>query len=78
MQSNRRPNFLSLYLSNGEESVKKDHGNEFRGSKNGGREVWVGLERPKNNEIRRPTVAAAAAFADPIQARSTAFGREIL
>ena len=29
--------------------MKRDHGNEFRGSKNGGREVWVGLEWPENN-----------------------------
>ena len=35
--------FLS-YLSNGDESGEKDHGNEFRGSKNGGKEVWVGLK----------------------------------
>ena len=52
MRSNRRPNFLSSYLSNDEESAKKDHGNEFRGSKNGGREVWVNLEWPK--KIRKP------------------------
>ena len=31
--------------------MKKDHGNEFIGSKNGGREVWVGLEWPKNSKI---------------------------
>ena len=41
--------FLS-YLLNGEEYAKRDHGNEFRGSKNGGREVWVGLGWPKNAE----------------------------
>ena len=35
------------YLSNGEESAKRDHGNEFRGSKNGGREVWGGLKLPE-------------------------------
>ena len=68
--------FLS-YLSNGEESAKKDHGNEFRGSKIGGREVWVGLEWPKNEENRQPTVAAATAFAGPIWARPAAVGREI-
>ena len=50
--SNSRPNLFSLYLSNGKESTKRDHGNEFRGSKNGGREVWVGLELPKNRKIR--------------------------
>ena len=46
--------------------MKGDHGNEFRGSKNGGREVWVGLEWPKNRKIRRPTLAATTAFAGPI------------
>ena len=44
-RSNCRPNLFSSYLSNGEESEENDHGNEFRGSKNGeGGEVWVGLE----------------------------------
>ena len=76
-RSNRRPNLFSLYLSNGEESAKKDHRNEFRGSKNGGREVWVGLEWPKNEENRQPTVAAASAFAGSIRARPAAVGREI-
>ena len=42
--------FLS-YLSNGEEYAKRDYGNEFRGSKNGGNEVWVGLRWPKNTKI---------------------------
>ena len=69
--------FLS-YLSNGDESGEKDHGNEFRGSKNGGKEVWVGLKWPENTKIRRPKVVAAAEFAGPIQARSAAIGREIL
>ena len=68
--------FLS-YLSNGEESEEKDHGNELRGSKNGGREAWVGLKWPKNGEIKQPTLAAAAAFAGSIQASSAAVGREI-
>ena len=68
---------FSSYLSNGEESEEKDHGNEFRGSKNGGRGVWVGLECLKNVENRRPTLAAAAAFAGSIQVRSAAVGREI-
>ena len=36
--------FFSSYLSNGEKYAKRDHGNEFKGSKIGGREVWVGLE----------------------------------
>ena len=67
-----------LNLSNGNESGEKDHGNEFRGSKNGGREVWVGLEWPENDKIRRPKVAAAVVFAGPIRARPAADGREIL
>ena len=43
--------------------MKNDHGNEFRGSKNEGREVWVGLEWSKKCEIRGPKVAAVASFA---------------
>ena len=50
----------------------------FRGSKNGGKELWVGLKWPKNTKIRRPKFAAAAAFAGPIRARPTAAGRKIL
>ena len=50
--------------------------NEFIGSKNGGREVWFGLEWSKNEENRRPTVAAVAAFADPIWARPVAVRRD--
>ena len=57
--------------------MKTDHGNEFRGSKNRGREVWVGLEWPENSKIRQPTVAAVAVFADPIWARPTVVRREI-
>ena len=60
--------------------MKKDHGNEFKGSKNGGREVWVGLEWPENEENRKPTVAAVAAFAGPIRERqgrlAVKFGRQ--
>ena len=56
--------------------MKKDHDNEFIGSKNGGREVWVGLERQKNGEILQPKVAAAAAFAGPIWDRPTAVRRD--
>ena len=67
-RSNSRPNLFSSYLLNAEESAKRDNRNEFRGSKNGGREVWVGLEWPENRKIRRPTLAAAAAFAGPILA----------
>ena len=68
---------FSSYLSNGEEFAKKGHGNEFIRFQNGGREVWVGLKWPKNDEIRLPTVAAAAVFVSPIQARPAAVGREI-
>ena len=39
--------FLS-YLSNSDESGENDHLNEFRGSKNGGKELWGGLKWPKN------------------------------
>ena len=56
--------------------MKKDHGNEFRGSKNGGREVWVGLEWPENGEIRRPKVVAVAALAGPIWALPAAVRRD--
>ena len=76
-RSNSWPNLFLAYLSNGDESEEKDHGNEFRGSKNGGREVWVGLVWPKNSKIRRPKVAATVAFAGPIRARPVAIGHEI-
>ena len=56
--------------------MKRDHGNELRGFKNGGREVWVGMEWPENRKIRQPTVAAAVAFASPIWARPTVVSRE--
>ena len=39
--------FFLSYLSNGDESGEKDHGNEFRGSKNGGKELWGGLKWPE-------------------------------
>ena len=68
--------FLS-YLSNVDESGEKDHGTEFRGSKNGRREVWVDLEWLENDKIWRPKVAAAAVFAGPIRGRPTAAGSEI-
>ena len=42
--------YFFSYLSNGDEFTKRDHENEFRGSKNGGREVWVGLKWPENAE----------------------------
>ena len=77
-RSNRWSNLFSPYLSNVEESAKNDHGNEFKGSKNGETEVWVGLEWPENSKIRRPTVAAAVAFTGPIWVRPTAVDREFL
>ena len=30
--------------------MKRDLGNEFRGSRNGEREVWVGLEWPEKHQ----------------------------
>ena len=77
-RSNIRPTLFLSYLSNGEESAKRDHGNEFIGSKIYGKKVWVGLKWPENKKIRRPKLAAAAAFAGPIRARPAAVGREIL
>ena len=44
--------FLS-YLSNSDESGEKDHGNEFRGSKNGGKELGGGLNWPEMAEKSR-------------------------
>ena len=76
-RSNSRPNFFSSYHSNGDESREKDHGNEFRRSKNYGREVWIGLKWPENGKIWRPKVVAAITFAGPIRARPAAVGREI-
>ena len=69
---------FSSYLSNGDESGENDHGNEFRESKNGGKEVWVGLKWPKNEKIWRPKVAAATVFVGPIRARPAADGGELL
>ena len=42
--------FFLSYLSNGHESGEKDHGNEFKGSKNGGKDLWGGLKWPKMAE----------------------------
>ena len=39
--------------------------------------MWVGLEWLENEENRRPTVAAAAAFVGSIRLRPTANGHEI-
>ena len=52
--------------------------NEFRGSKNSGKEVWVGLKWPEKTKIRRPKFAAAVAFTGPIRARPAVAGRKIL
>ena len=38
--------FLSN-LSNGEEYANRDHGNDFRGSKNGGKELWGARKWPE-------------------------------
>ena len=55
-----------------------DHVNEFRGSKNDGKEAWVGLKWPKKDKTRRLKVAAAVVFAGLIRARPATAGREIL
>ena len=58
-----------------------DHGNEFRGSKNGGKELWGGLKWSENGrKIKKIPVthgAAAVGFAGQIPARPAAVGREI-
>ena len=78
-RSNSRPTLFLSYLSNGEESEKRDHGNEFIGSKNGGKEVWISLKLSKNKKFLRPKLeAAAAAFVGSIRAHPVAVGREIL
>ena len=51
--SNSRSNLFLSYLSSGDESGEKDHGNEFRGSKNGGDELWGGLNWPEMAEKSR-------------------------
>ena len=51
-------------------------GMSSEGPKIGGREVWVGLEWPKNRKIRRPTVAVAVAFAGLIWACLAVVRRE--
>ena len=55
-----------------------DHENEFRGSKNWGNELWVGLKWPKMAEKVKnsPVITVAAAAASP--ARPAAVGYEIL
>ena len=42
-----------------------EHGNEFIGSKNGGKEVWVGLKWTKDTKIWRPKLATAVALGRP-------------
>ena len=77
-RSNSRSNLFLPYLSNGDEFGEKDHRNEFKGSKNGGNEVWISLKWPENTKIRRPKLATAAVFACSIRERPAAVGREIL
>ena len=72
-RSNSRPTLFFSYLSNGEESAKKDHVNEFKGSKNGGKEVWVGLRWSENTKIRRPKFMVAP----PSPARSRRIPRRL-
>ena len=59
-----------------------DHVEEFRRSKNGGKELWGGLKWPENGrKIKKIPVthgAAAVGFAGQILARPAAVGREIL
>ena len=45
--------FFLSYLSNGDESGEKNHGNDFIGSKNGGKELWGGLNWPEMAEKSR-------------------------
>ena len=57
-----------------------DHGNEFKGSKNGGNELWGGLKWPKNGrKIKKIPVTHSGRrrrFAGQIRARSAATGHE--
>ena len=46
-------------------------------SKNGGKELWGGLEWLENRKIQRQTEAAAVVFSDQIPARPASIGREI-
>ena len=58
-----------------------DHGNEFRGSKNGGKELWGGLKWLENGrkikKILVTHVAATVGFAGQIPSRPAAVGSEI-
>ena len=54
-----------------------DHVDEFRGSKNGGKELWGGLKWSENRKILRQTEVAAVVFSGQIQARPASVGREI-
>ena len=58
-----------------------DHVNEFRGSTNGGKDLWGGLKWPENGrKIKKIPVthgAAAVGFASQIPARPAAVGSEI-
>ena len=51
-------------LPNGEESAKRDHRNEFRGSKNGGKELWGGLKWSEMaGKFKKSSVTTVAAVA---------------
>ena len=73
--------FVLSYFSNGDESGEKDHGNEFRGSKNGGKELWGGLKWPENGrKIKKLPVTHGGhrrRFAGLIPTRPAAVSREI-
>ena len=73
--------FLS-YLSNGDESGEKDHGNEFIGSKIDGKELWGGRKwsemAGKIKKILMTHGGRRRRFVGLIPARLAAVGREIL
>ena len=60
---------------------KKDHVDEFRRSKNGGKELWGGLKLSRNGRKSQEQSGdhggRRSRFAGPIRARPTAVGREI-
>ena len=65
-QSNSRPILFSVYLSNGEEYAKMDHGNESEGPKMGGGRYDMAWNGRKTSKSVRPTVTVVVAFAGPI------------
>ena len=54
-----------------------DHIDEFRGSKNGGKELWVAGNGHKNQEQSDDHGGRCRSFTSPIRARPAAVGREI-